>query len=181
MEGLRQSDEYRREPQHQEKIYVRQRVQNNNNEELSKDQYKLMMVERHMAVPYELVVGVSIWCSNEDTSMQLIEQIGTVFNSGMDIELSNSPLDWFFLTTLEFDGEFRKKRVGADLGGGSGEDDYYVIDMTFSAIVHLSAPAKVGEAKLIESVHVNILDLNEERDFDTMENLENFVITADDD
>lgn len=173
IEGIKQSGELRRNPQHYEKIYVRVKDD-------SEEKFKLMTVERYMAIPYELTVSVSLWASNEDSIMQVIEQIGVVFNSGLDIQLSNSPLDWTFLSTMEFNGDFRKKRVGTDLGGGTGDDDYYVVDMEFTVPIHLSPPVKYGEGKRIETVHVNILEMNDPIDFDTMENIENFVIRAED-
>ena len=115
-----------------------------------------------------------------DAIFQVIEQVMSQFNPEMDIQLSNSPMDWIFTTTITFDGDVSFGRTGgADIGSGTRDEPYYVYTMDFSTLVHMSSPMKVYEAKVIETVHANIKSINEEVDFDTMDDIDTFIITSD--
>jgi hypothetical protein len=177
---LKQSDEYRRAPQHVETYMWRERARKPGSEEAGSDPGKRMIMERHMPVPYDMGIKLAIWASNADQAFQLCEQIATQFNPEVDLQLSNSPGDWTFLTTLKFDGEIRPTRRAADIGGGT-EDAYHVYEMDFNCIIQLSPPAIVYESRLIQEVHVNIQYMNESIDWDSMTDIDGFVIRADTD
>lgn len=174
---LNQSNEYRRAPQHVERMYYVERSTTGTEGQPGSEIGKRWTAERYMPVPYDMGVRVNIWASNNDQGFQVLEQIMSQFNPEMDIQLSNSPMDWIFTTTMKFDGDVNFGRGSADPGAGARDDPYYIYTMDFSLVVHMSSPTKVYEAKLIETIHANIKSLNEEVDFDTMDDLDSFVIT----
>lgn len=176
---LQQSDTFRRAPQHVEKLWYYERAQTSTEGEYGTGQGDQKIMERYMPVPYDMGINVSLWASNNDSGYQVLEQVMTYFNPELDIQLSNSPGDWTFISHLKFDGNVEPQRVSSGIGGGSGDDAYYVWSMDFSIEpIHISPPAKVYDAQSIESVHANILELNDPVDFDTMTPLDSFVITG---
>lgn len=178
MVSLKQKDELRRAPQYSETIYWRER-QTNDDGTLGSGPGDEVQGERYIPVPYEAKFKIAIWASNNDQAFQLVEQIGTEFNPELDLMLSNSPADWTFLTYIRFDGEFEKTRVGVDLGAGQ-EEKFQVWNAGFTTILQLSPPVKVLEAKTVQSIFANFLDLTTSPDFDSMASIDGFVIRATD-
>ena len=179
--SLQQNKEHRRAPQHYEKVMYNNRSPGSYEGMLGTEKGDFMTMERYIPVPYDMDLTLSLWASNNDQGFQMIEQIATYFNPELEIQLSNSPFDWTFLTNLTYKGNVDFKRVSAGLGEGTGEDAHYVFDMDFEIMVQISPPAKQYAGKSIESVHTNIKELNETVDWDTMTDLDNFVITGQDD
>lgn len=175
---LKQSAEFRRAPVHTERLYWTERAASGVEGQPGTAAGQAWSAERYMPVPYDMGIRVNIWASNADQGFQIIEQIMSQYNPDMDLQLSNSPMDWTFLTQLKYDGDVAFGRTASDIGGGK-DDGYYVYTLDFTVMIYISPPTKVYAAKVIETVHANIKQLNDERDFDTMTDLENFVITAD--
>lgn len=180
--GYRQKSEWRQQPQHVEKLQFIERARDADGTLIVGQPGKRKTIERYQPVPYDLTFELAIWSSNKDQALQLIEQIGVVFNPEIDIMLSNSIADWSFLTTLNFDGEIRIESVVAD---GTASDSMMVHSMTFTTVLWLSAPVKVYETKSIQTIIVPILDLQRNEvgqiQFDNLEELDRVVIKADED
>jgi len=175
--GEQQDPVHRRSPQHYETQYYAERAVDNDEMGTAKGDEKI--VQRYMPVPYIMNFDVMIWASNNDQGFQLTEQIMTQFNPEQDIQLSNSPADWTFMSILTFDGTIQAGRVALDVGSGTGDDPIYTWTMGFTLQpVYFNPPAKVYDAKKIETVHVPILDLNDPIDFDTMDEIDTLVITS---
>lgn len=120
------------------------------------------IIERYMPVPYDVGITVSIWASNNFEGYQLVEQITSVFNPDQEIQLSNSPSDWSFLTNLFFDGNITFEKASQ-----SGTDPLYVYNMNFSTTFWISMPAKTYEQKPIYTINVPIHDLDQGLDLTT--------------
>ncbi len=180
--GYRQKSEWRQQPQHVEKLQFIERARDADDRLIVGQPGKRKIVERFQPVPYDLTFELAMWTSNKDQALQLIEQIGVVFNPEIDIMLSNSIADWSFLTTLNFDGEIRIESVIAD---GTASDSMMVHSMTFTTVLWLSPPVKVYETKSIQTIIVPILDLERNEvgliQFDDLEELDRVVIKADED
>jgi len=131
-----------------------------------------------MPVPYDMGVSLSMWTSNNDEGYQLLEQITTVFNPDMEIQLSNSPADWTFLTSLIFDGDVEMEKA---VPSGGDTDPLYIFKLNFSTVVWMSPPAKVYDTTYIYEVTVPIKQLEDNLDFDSMNTLDGLVIRASDD
>ena len=183
--GMRQKREWRQQPQHIEKLQFIERARDNDGKLIVGQPGRRVTVERYQPVPYEVSFELAIWTSNKDQALQLIEQIGVVFNPEIDIALSNSIADWAFLTTLNFDEEIRVESVQAD---GTNADPFTVHSMGFKTTLWLCPPVKVLDTKNINEIHVPILDMGDNdqefllRDtirFDDLEQLDKCVIRAD--
>lgn len=173
---LEQDNNLRRAPTHTETKWWDERTISG--EGMGDEKGDRKMGTRYMPVPYNMGIQVSIWTSNQDQAYQISEQIATVFNPDIDIQISNSPLDWTFRTVMTFQGDIDIQGGGFDLGQGEGVERYHVFTMDFSLPIYLSPPMKVQTAKIIESVHLNIKELNEVVDWDTMSSLDDLVITG---
>jgi hypothetical protein len=178
MNRLKQNNEYRLNPQHSEKYNFFERARDPDGNLLTGKAGKKKTVERFMPVPYDMGVSLSIWASNNDEGYQLVEQIATIFNPDMDIQLSNSPADWTFLTSLIFDGEIEMEKATPS---GGDTDPMYVFKLNFSTVVWMSPPAKVYDTKYIHEIIVPIKELESGLDFDDMQVLDGLVIRATDD
>jgi hypothetical protein len=165
MVSLKRNDNLRRNPEHFEVVRHR------------KTETESDTIERHMPVPYDLGIRLAIWSSNTDQGLQLVEQLGAVFNGEIKINLSNSPFDWVFTTFLRAEAEFSIGKASAGIGEG-GEEKQTIFSIDFTTVIHLSAPAKVYSHSAIDEVHVNLLEMNDPLDFDSMDLIDNFVITA---
>jgi hypothetical protein len=178
MTSLNQAQDRRQAPQHVEKYTYIERAKDPDGKLLTGEPGKKKTVERFMPVPYDLQIEVSIWASNNDEGYQLVEQIATVFNPDMEIQLSNSPADWIFMTSLIFNGNVDMEKV---VPSGGDTDPLYVFRLTFNTLVWMSPPAKVYDTKYIYQIHVPILELEEDMDFDNMGALDGLVIEANED
>lgn len=177
MTRLVQKADMRLSPQHREKYNFIERAKDADGKLLSNQAGVKKTVERYMPVPYEMGVAVSMWTSNNDEGYQLIEQIATVFNPDMEIQLSNSPADWTFLTSLIFEGNVEMEKVQPS---GTDTDPMYVFRMDFTTVVWISPPAKVYETNNIYNIQVPIKDLESAIDFDSMDQIDGLVIKATD-
>lgn len=166
---MRRDERRMRSPQHTEKLWYTPLVDGT-------DPGPEQMIERAMPVPYDLGFALSIWASNKDQLFQIIEQIAAVFNPDMDIQLSNSSIDWTFLSSLIFDGEVA---FGSTAKDSNTDGSTYTATMNFSNSNWISLPVIKYEAKLIKEVDVNLSGLNAPIDWNTMDSLTTLVITGD--
>ena len=111
-------------------------------------------VERLMPVPYDLTVKADIWTSSTDQKLQLLEQIGVLFNPSFEIQGSDTFLDWTSLSLIDLDSvqwSSRQVPVGS-------EDPIDIASMTFTMPIWLSAPAKVKKLGVITNIIENLYD-----------------------
>lgn len=109
-------------------------------------------VERMMGVPYDMIMNVDIWTSNEDQKTQIVEQILTLFNPSIDMQVSDNPLDWNALGIVEHEGiewSSRSFPIGT-------EDDIDITTLTFRVPIWISPPAKVKKQNIIQQIITNI-------------------------
>ena len=180
MTSLKRKDAWLRQPQHWERFRYTERARDADGNLLVNVPGKKMIVERFMPVPFDLGFEVSIWASNNDQGYQVVEQILAVFGDSMEVQLSNSPADWAFLTDIFFSGDVQFEKAIANIGGAANPDPMYLYTLPFSTVIWISAPVKVYEAKPIYHIHVPIFELEDEFDFDTATPLDGITIHAED-
>lgn len=61
----------------------------------------LKVIEREQPIPYIASFDLSIMASNSDQHYQILEQILTLFNPLIQIQVSDDPHDWKRITTVE--------------------------------------------------------------------------------
>ncbi len=176
MTAMTQKANWRQNPQHAEKYNFIERAMDADGQPIANAPGRKMTIERFQPVPYDITVELSIWASNYDQGYQLVEQIATVFNPDMDIQVSNSPADWTILTSLIFQGDVRFEKA---VPSGTEVDPLYIFGMSFDTVIWLSPPAKVYETTYIYEINVPIKEIEEGLDFDSFETLDGIVIKAD--
>lgn len=174
---LRLMPSMRLQPQHVEKTRYIERRRDQDGRPMVGVMGKGKIAETYQAVPYQLSFEVGIWSPNADQGLQIAEQIMTQFNPSLDLMISNAPLDPAFLTVVTFEGSLNLERVEV----GTEVDPLYRYTMGFNTPVWLSPPAKVYDAKLIEKIHVPILDFIKGVEMDDLEQIDKLVISASED
>ncbi len=191
--SLQQADDLRRAPYHERvQPYIDRNVTpseeaNADAEQRddTRDQARHLTVSMWMPVPYYFEFELTILASNMDQGMQLVEQIGVLYNPELDMKVSDSPLDWTFLTNIKFLGSVDLGAQAPDLDGGTGKEAPHTFSMRFRTVLHLSPPAMVYASNLIEEIHVQIKEMTEAAangpvDWDGMTEIEHLVLRTDD-
>lgn len=190
--SFQQSDALRRAPYH-ERIQPYQDRNVTPSEEANADveqrddvpeQARDLTVSMWMPVPYNFTFEVKIMASNMDQGMQLVEQIGVLYNPELDMKVSDSPLNWTFLTHIKFLGDVEFGRQAMDDGNTSREAPH-TFAMRFETTVHLSPPAMVYASQLIDEIHIQIKEMTQEArnapvDWEGLNEIEHLVLRSDD-
>lgn len=140
------------EPQHISKVQIRQRAYDPATGQYTTDQGDLLTVERLMPVPYMLSLKVDIWCTNTDQKLQLIEQIAVIFNPSLELQNSDSYVDWTslsYVTLTDLNFSSRTVPIGT-------EDPIDVATLSFDLPVWLSAPAKLKRQGVIQRIYASV-------------------------
>lgn len=114
-------------------------------------------VARYMPVPYELSMSVDIWTPNESVKEQLVEQIMVLYNPAIEIQTSNSPIDWTVLSWIEMQDQITWSSRTIPIGT---ENPIDVLTMVFRFPIWISPPAQVTQQNLIQTIVTNIIEGN---------------------
>jgi len=144
------------EPYFVDKINVRQRYYDSENQTYETTQGNAFTIERLMPVPFKLSVNLDIWTSNTNQKMQLLEQLLTLFNPSLEIQSTDNYIDWTSLSTVYLDGITWSSRV-IPVGQDNPID---IATLKFSMPIWLSAPAKIKKLGVVERVIMSIYDAN---------------------
>ena len=152
--GLKYDRPRLQEPSHVSKVFFRERAIDPQTGEYTNYQGDVVTVERLMPVPYLLTLKVDLWTSNTDQKLQLIEQIAVLFNPSLEIQSSDSYVDWTSLSVVTLtDNTFSSRTVPV-----GAEDPIDVAGMTFEIPIWLSAPAKVKKQGVIHKIIASVFD-----------------------
>jgi hypothetical protein len=142
------------EPYFVDNIRVRQRTYDSATDTYETTQGNAFTIERAMPVPYELTINLDIWTSNTNQKMQLLEQILTLFNPGLEIQSTDNYIDWTSLTVLYLKDTRWSSRtipVGTD-------NPIEVSTLTFTLPMWISPPAKVKKLGVVERIIASVYD-----------------------
>lgn len=142
------------EPNFVGKMHVRQKYYNEDSQSYENRQGDAFTVERHMPVPYKLELKLDIWTSNTEQKLQLIEQLGTLFNPALEIQNTDNYIDWSSLSAVFLTGvnwSSRSVPIGT-------ENPIDVATLTFELPIWISAPAKVKKLGVIHKIITSIFD-----------------------
>jgi hypothetical protein len=135
-----------------DKINVRQRAYNVETQSYETTQGQAFTVERLMPVPYTLRIQVDFWTTNYNQKLELIEQLGTLFNPSLDIQSTDNFIDWTSLTVVYQDGlTFTSRTIPQ--GTGNPID---VMSWKFYMPIWLSTAAKLKKMGVIEKIIASI-------------------------
>jgi len=151
------------EPQFISKMQIRERAFDPVTQQYTSYQGDLLTVERLMPVPFLLTLKVDIWTTNTDQKLQLLEQIGVLFNPSLELQSTDSYVDWTSLSYVELtDIAWTSRSVPIGT-----EDPIDVATLTFDLPIWLSAPAKVKRMGVIQEVVADIYQSNGTIDYET--------------
>jgi hypothetical protein len=154
--GLEYDQRRTQDPTFIDKLQVRQRTYNSDTQSYETTQGQAFTVERLMPVPYTLRVTVDIWTTNYNQKLEIVEQIGTLFNPSMEIQSTDNFIDWTSLSVVYQDGlTFSSRSIPQ--GTGNPID---VLSWKFYMPVWLSNAAKIKKMGVINKIIASIFKGN---------------------
>ena len=142
------------EPYHVSKTAVRQRTYDSLTDSYETTQGNAFTIERLMPVPYRMTLTVDIWTSNTNQKFQLFEQIATLFNPALEIQNTDSYLDWTSLSIVELERvNFSSRTIPVGT-----ENPIDIMTMTFGLPIWISSPAKVKKLGVVEKIIASVYD-----------------------
>ncbi|AUS03001.1 tail sheath stabilizer [Vibrio phage 2.275.O._10N.286.54.E11] len=109
-------------------------------------------IRRNNPIPWDLEFSVDIWTTTLANKFELTEQIATLFNPALDVQLSTNPHDWTSKMTVENTGYTYSSRAFPQ----GIEYDLDIASFQFKTVMWMSLPAAVSKAKLIHQVNTNL-------------------------
>lgn len=150
--GLEYDQKRTQDPYFLDKVNVRQRQYDPVTGQVQTTQGQAFTVERVMPVPYTLRVTVDFWTTNYQQKLELIEQLGVLFNPAMEIQSTDNFIDWTSLSVVYQDGlTFSSRSI--PMGTGNPVD---VMTWKFYMPIWISTSAKVKKLGVIHKVIASI-------------------------
>jgi hypothetical protein len=144
------------DPTFVEKVNVRQRAYNNDTQQYETVQGQAFTVNRLMPVPYTLRMSVDFWTTNYNQKLELIEQLGTLFNPALEIQSTDNFLDWTSLSVVYQDGlTFSSRQIPQ--GTGNPID---VLTWKFYIPIWITTGAKIKKYGVIQKIIASIFQGN---------------------
>ncbi|MEI7463692.1 MAG: hypothetical protein WCK03_04845, partial [Candidatus Taylorbacteria bacterium] len=150
--GLEYDQKRTQDPWFVDKINVRQRALNTETGDYETTQGQAFTIERLMPVPYTLRVTVDFWTTNYQQKLELIEQLGTLFNPALEIQSTDNYVDWTSLSVVFQDGlTFSSRSIPQ--GSGNPID---VMSWKFYMPIWISAASKLKKMGVIHKIIASI-------------------------
>lgn len=113
-------------------------------------------VQRHMPVPYDLTLVLDILTSNQQSKMQILEQILTIFNPSIQLQQNSNAVDWSRLFEVEL-----KQINWSTANVPTGDTDQKEIaSLVFLCPIWINPPALVKQTRRIEQIVSNVMSVN---------------------
>ena len=133
---------------------VRQRTYDSSTNTYETTQGNAFNIERVMPVPFELTIKLDIWTSNTNQKMQILEQILVLFNPSLEIQSTDSFLDWTSLSVLYLDNVNWSSRVIPV----NQDNPIDIASLTFKLPIWITSPAKVKKLGVVERIIASVFD-----------------------
>jgi hypothetical protein len=150
--GLEYDQRRTQDPTFIDKVNVRQRTYNPDTQQYEQTQGQAFTIERLMPVPYTLRISVDFWTTNYNQKLELIEQLGTLFNPSLEIQSTDNFIDWTSLSVVYQDGLTFSSRTIPQ--GTANPID--VMTWKFYIPIWLSTSSKLKKLGVIEKVIASI-------------------------
>jgi len=142
------------EPYFIDRKAVRQRYYDVNTDTYETAQGNAFTIERLMPVPYKMTLTLDIWTSNTNQKFQIFEQIATLFNPSLEIQSTDSFIDWTSLSVVELDQTTWSSRT---IPAGT-ENPIDIMSMRFTLPIWISSPAMVKKLGVVEKIIMSVFD-----------------------
>lgn len=150
--GLDYDQKRTQDPTFIDKINVRQRAYNTETGQYEQVQGQAFTVERLMPVPYTLRVTLELWTTNYNQKLEIVEQLGTLFNPALEIQSTDNFIDWTSLSVVYQDGLTFSSRT-IPVGTGNPID---VLTWKFYMPIWISTASKLKKMGVIEKIIASI-------------------------
>ena len=150
--GLEYNQSWTQDPTYVDNIQVRQRSYNADTQQYETVQGQAFTIERLMPVPYTLRINVDFWTTNYNQKLEIIEQLGTLFNPALEIQSTDNFIDWTSLSAVFQDGlTFSSSTI--PVGSGNPID---VMTWKFYMPIWISTASKLKKMGVIEKIIASI-------------------------
>ncbi len=150
--GLEYEQSRTQNPTFVDKLQVRQRSFNQETGQYETTQGQAFTLERLMPVPYKLRVTVDFWTTNYQQKLEIIEQLGTLFNPALELQSTDNFVDWTSLTAVFQDGlNFSSRSIPQ--GTGNPID---VLSWKFYMPIWITTSSKLKKMGVIHKVIASI-------------------------
>jgi hypothetical protein len=150
--GLEYNQRWTTDPTFVDKVQVRQRAYNPDTQSYEQTQGQAFTIERLMPVPYTLRVTVDFWTTNYQQKLEIIEQLGTLFNPALEIQSTDNFVDWTSLSAIFQDGlTFTSRTI--PVGTNNPID---VMSWKFYMPVWITTASKLKKMGVIEKIIASI-------------------------
>lgn len=109
-------------------------------------------IKRQNPVPWDLEFNVDVWTTTSTNKFELFEQIATLFNPAVELQVSTNPHDWTSKMTIENTGYTHSSRAFPQ----GSEYNLDIATFNFKTTIWLSLPVAVSRAKLINQITMQI-------------------------
>jgi hypothetical protein len=154
--GLEYDQKRTQDPYFIDKVNVRQRSFNQTTQSYEQTQGQAFTVERVMPVPYTLNITVDFWTSNYNQKLELVEQLGVLFNPSMEIQSTDNFIDWTSLSVVYQNGLTFSSRTVASTTGNPID----IMTWKFYMPIWLSTPTKVKKLGVVHKIIASIFQGN---------------------
>jgi hypothetical protein len=109
-------------------------------------------VERLMPTPYTVTFAADLWTTNTDQKLQLWEQITVFFNPSLELQSTDSYIDWTSLSVVELTSQtFETRSIPQGL-----ENEISICNLQFTCPIWISPPAKIKKLGIITKIISNV-------------------------
>ena len=136
------------------KVNIRERAYDSEGKEYLNTQGKNYTVERLMPTPYRMTINLDVWSSNTDQKLQIVEQIGMLFNPSLELQTTDNFIDWTSISTVELTNiNFSSRTIPV---GTESEID--IATLTFVIPIYISPPVKVKRLGVITNIITSVFN-----------------------
>lgn len=150
--SIEMAPERRRDPAFVRNVRAVERNYDPNEDSYTTEPGNRYTVESFMPVPYTLNMNLDIWTMNSTDKFQIIEQIITVFNPGVQLQQNSNALDWTSIFEVELTNINWSSR-GVPAGVDSAND---FATLQFRLPIWITPPSRVTRQRVIETIVTNV-------------------------
>lgn len=155
--GIEYDQRRTQDPTFVDKRQIRQRQYNQETQTFDQLQGQAFTIERIMPVPYTLRISLDFWSSSNNQKLEFFEQLGTLFNPGLEIQSTDNFVDWTSLSVVFQDGLSWTSR-SVPQGTGNAID---ILSWKFYMPIWISMPMKVKKMGVVQKVIASVFQGNE--------------------
>lgn len=139
------------------KVNIRERSWDEDTRQYTYSQGSNYTVERIMPSPFMVTFSADIWATSFDQKMQLWEQIIVLFNPSLEIQTTDSYIDWTSLSVLTLDNmTFSSRTIPQGV-----EQNIDVLTLNFKAPIWITPPAKVKKLGIVTKIIADVYALSQ--------------------